>query len=129
MKKLLINLFAGLVLLGFGGTAVAEEIKLPERFKDYRTKANLISYDTFMHKGIPAYYRTHFDLNGDQIADVTEVRSILDIKDGILYVQENPISYWFDINQDKKTGDDEVIQDPKEDGWNGNETWYKPRTN
>lgn len=65
---------------------------------------------------------TMYDVNGDGIFDVSELRRVFGINEAGQYIiQEEPIIYGFDINQNGTFDTEEVLVDPEEDGLNGNE--------
>lgn len=124
MKKLLTTLVAGIILLGTNQTAIANHIKIPEKFQNYQLKSKLILEGTDKTK---SYKITDYDLEGDKNIEVRELRKIIG-KNGKQYIVfPYPIIYGFDINNNGKIEYEEMILDEAMDGWNGNEKLYLPR--
>ena len=122
-----------------GGNAIAQTIPkltaqeelfsklgIPTEFVDYKNKAVNKGYE-FDEDGSGLFYVRHYDLDGDNIADVSERGDISIIKSeekemlGVIIGEYSmtifPSQYLFD-----KEGN-QLLLDPLADGINGNETW------
>jgi len=114
-------------ILGLAGLLVLTPVQirateLPERFRNYTERATLT--DTRPLQTPMGFFCVHrYDLDGDELADVMEMYPAIQ---GMGHLTEFPVSYWFDLNGDKKITTDEVLVDEAGDGINGNEYWEKP---
>ncbi len=115
MRRCINSLVVGSLL--FGNIAFAQDFKLPERFKDYKTKSKLISCFALSNKNY-SFFLIKYDIEGDGIIDITE--AFPDLKN-------EPLYYGLNLNQDKECGSNELFIDEKRDGWNGNEKLCDPK--
>jgi hypothetical protein len=98
------------------------KLGIPARFENYRAKrfekrlvetnGNLIGVkDYFLSKSKKPYVREVYKIYGQ------------DSSTGEYLSTDIPFGYAFDLNGNKKFGDDEILMDDRKDGLNGNERW------
>jgi hypothetical protein len=130
MKKLTALLSCG--ILAFVGCNVSEKIKInsseikknndlgiPVRFEDYKTKGKIIS-EGMVDFGGQLVYLINYDLNNDRKEDVGELYVV---KNPFIDERINPSMYAFDLNENNLVEDGEILIDINADGLNGNEEW------
>lgn len=83
---------------------------IPKEFLDYKNKPIVEKWGSINSYGEKELC-TSYDINGDGIEDVVEVKSN----------SSHSVVYGFDINQDGKIDCSEMLYDVKDDGLNGNE--------
>lgn len=123
---MLSSLLAGVVGASLmSNVAFGEEIKLPERFKDYREKAKVYAVGEVPFFG-NTYFLMGYDLDNDKSLDVMEFYACIPLSKTILLVNDKPLIYGFDKDGNKSVDvdKDELYIDKNMDGLNGNENVY-----
>lgn len=120
MKKISLTLCSLLLAVSANAKSM-----VPEKFKNYRTTYKNKSAE-IKNAGNKLYLVTHYDMDGDNMSDISEYKPCKNIN-GRIWVSPHPTFYYFDINGDKQYSDYELLMDKEVDGLNGNEEWAKKR--
>jgi len=121
-RKTINTVVKDLLLTGAGlaiGVGNALAIDLPERFKNYKNRA---TSDTKVIQTPDGIYCAHrYDLDSDKLADVIEMYPAF--VPG-MHLTEYPVSIWFNLNNDGKITNDEILINPAGDALDtGDEYW------
>jgi len=120
----LIAFILGISVATVSAQEFPKNLGIPKRFENYQTKGYMLaSHNIYINE-----YFLHvqpYSLGEYGKPDVEEVYEILGSnKNGnIMNISEHPLFYNFDLNNNGKFEDEEILMDEKGDGLNGNEEW------
>jgi len=126
IKKIssLILLTLGILTMPISAQEFPKNLGIPKRFENYQTKAHMLaSHNIYINE-----YFLHvqpYSLGEHGKPDVEEVYEILGSNENgnIMNISEHPLFYNFDLNNNGRFEDEEILMDEEGDGLNGNEEW------
>lgn len=119
----LILLILGFLTMPVSAQEIPRKLGIPKRFDNYQTKGYLLSPRNIYLEG-DQFYIQRYSLDKEKRADVQEFYQILGTNEnGNLRLTPNPFLYSFDLNNNGKVDEEEILVDGEKDGLSGNEEW------
>jgi len=124
-NKILNSGLAGLLMLSNGcgfyriPKNVLEQFNIPKKYENYRADGLKFFLKGPLIIDNVKFYTKFYDADGDGNLDALESFPYLTEAE----LSHEPLFYAFDIDNDRKFNDKEILIDEKMDGLNGNEMW------